>query len=257
MVLRPVIDRLKLQTDRRFTKGFVGDPKALDDVVLANLRGALQVQQGGGSQLLYISAMALDAVQAADIANAVAEEYLRQTSQRTNAPAIERAKRYSDQVAELRSKVDTTQAKVAEFRERHGMADLKDGQNGDSEGAALADLQTKLLQARNERRQLESKQVDANADSSAVLETPQAVGLQDTLNKLQGQLGQATATLGRQHPRVLQLQSEIDSTRKALQSAVRARSDNSAMLLARARELEAKYEAAMAAETKSAAGTPR
>lgn len=232
VVLRPVIDRLQLQADRRFTGGFVGDAKALNDVVLANLRNAIRVQQGTGSQLLYISATARDPVQAADIANAVSDEYLRQTSQRTNAPAIERASRYADQLAELKSKVDVAQGKVADFRERYGMADLKSGQGGDLEGAALADLQTKLLDAQNTRRQLEGQQM-----------TPEAVALRTRLDQLQVELGQSSATLGPRHPRILQLQSEIEFTRKAL-------SGNSNMQLTRARELEGTYQSALATERK-------
>lgn len=230
IVLRPVIDRLKLQEDKQFTGGFQGDPKALKDVVLANLRAALKVQQGTNSQLLYIAATARDPSKAADIANAVAEEYLLQVSQRTNAPAMDRATRYAEQLTELKDKVNATQAKVNEFRQVNGMADLKDGQNGDAEGATLSDLETKLLQARNDRRALEGQQ-----------QTEEAVTLRSKLDALEGDMGEARATLGPQHPRILQLQAEIDATRKALVG-------NSAMKLASARNLESKYQAAVTEE---------
>ena len=230
IVLRPVVDRLNLEADQQFTGGGIGDPKTLKDAVLSNLRASLKVQQGTNSQLLYITATARDPVQAANIANAVAEEYLLQIRQRTNAPAIERAKRYADQLAELKSKVDVTQAKVDEFRQLHGMADLKEGHNTDSEGAALSDLEAKLLQARNERRQLEGQQ-----------NTTEAIALRTKLDQLEGDMGEARATLGPQHPRILQLQSEIDATRKAL-------SGSSTMRLNSAIELERKYQQAVTEE---------
>ncbi len=230
VVLRPVVERLKLQTDKQFTGGFAGDPKALTDVVLTNLREALKVQQGTNSQLLYITATSRDPVQAADIANAIADEYLLLMSQRTNAPAMELAKRYADQLAELKNKVDVTKTKVDEFRQLHGMAYLKEGQNGDAEGDALTELEKKLLQATNERRQLEGQP-----------DTAEAIALRSNLDKLEGDMGKARATLGPQHPRVLQLQSEIDATRHAL-------AGNSAMRLASARELEGKYQAAVEVE---------
>lgn len=243
VVLGPVVDQLNLQTDRQFTGGFVGDPQALKDVVLTNLRSALRVQQGTNSQLLYISATARDPVQAAGIANAVTDKYLQLIGNRTNAPAVERAERYSAQLAELKEKFDLAQEKVANFREKHGMADLKEGQgNNDHEGAALADLEEKLLQAQNTRRTLESHQEDdARAESTAVLGAPEAVTMRGALDTLEGQLAQARTTLGPQHPRVLQLQSEINSTRTALRSALRSR-------LVSARDLEAKYQAAVNAE---------
>jgi succinoglycan biosynthesis transport protein ExoP len=230
VVLRPVVNRLKLQSDPRFTKGFSGDSKALDEVVLANLRSSLRVEPGQASQLLYISATTLNPMQAADIANAVAEEYLHQISQRNNAPAMERAKRYADQLSELKEKAVVAQSKVEDFRNQYGMADLKEGQNGDYEGAALSDLQSKLLQAQNERRLLEGEG-----------SSPETVVMRGRLDQLESEMRQAGATLGPRHPRVLQLQAEIDATRAAL-------SGNSSAQLARARALENRYQAAAAQE---------
>jgi uncharacterized protein involved in exopolysaccharide biosynthesis len=241
VVLRPVVDRLNLQSNLWFTGGYVGDPKTLNDLVLERLRSVLRVQPGTNSQLLYISATAPDPVQAADIANAVADEYLHQNSQRTNAPAIERATRYSAQLAELKEKVDDAQARVEAFRKQYSMADLKEGGGGDLEGTAMSDLNDKLLAAQNARRLLESQPGDARAESTAVLGAPEAVTLRGELDKLETQMGQARTTLGPQHPRILQLQSEIDATRNALRSAATAR-------LTAARDLEARYQAAFTAE---------
>jgi uncharacterized protein involved in exopolysaccharide biosynthesis len=233
VMLLPVIDRLQLQNDKNFNGGFTGDPKTLKDVVLAALRGSLSVKQGAGSQLLYISASAKSAEQAADVANAVAEEYLNQSRKRINAPAIERAERYSAQLAELKEKVDVAQAKVTEFRERYGMADLQDNQSGDSEGAALQDLQERLLEAQNARRQLESR-LGATGLEGATADGAEVIALRSKLASLESQLAEAGTTLGARHPRIIQLRTEIDSTRNALQSGA-------ATSLTRARELEGKY----------------
>lgn len=226
VVLRPVVDRLKLQNDPEFSGGFVGDPQALIDIVLNNLRSSLNVQPGAGSQLLYISASSGSPVRAADIANAVSDEYLKQTGQRINAPAAERATRYNEQLAELKKNMDEAQSKVAAFRERHGMADLKDGAPfGDAEGAKLGDLQSRLLEAQNARRQAEN-QVNA----------PEVTAMRNKLDSLQAELRQQLATKGARHPYVLQLQADIEATRRSL-------SDGTAVELQRARELEKKYQA--------------
>jgi succinoglycan biosynthesis transport protein ExoP len=236
VMLQPVVDRLNLQKDREFNGGFSGDPKALNDVVLNNLRSALGVKQGAGSQLLYISMRARQPAKAADIANAVAEEYLNQSRQRINAPAIERADRYSAQLAELKSRVDEKTARVTEFRERNGMTDLKDGPNNDSEGAALQDLQSKLLEAKNARRQLEAR-VGATGAEGASADGQEVMALRGKLDTLKSQYAEARTTLGPKHPRVVQLQSEIQGTESALQSSA-------ATALARAKELEGKIQAA-------------
>jgi uncharacterized protein involved in exopolysaccharide biosynthesis len=247
VVLQPVVDRLKLQNDRWFSGGFVGDPKTLNDLVLLKLRSILRVQPGTNSQLLYIGAEAPSPVQAADIANAVTDEYLNLNSQRTNTPAIERAKRYSAQLAELKQKVDAAQDKVEEFRKQHGMADLKEGAGGDLEGTAMEGLHARLLEAQNARRLLESQPGDARAENTTVLGAPEAVTLRGELDKLESQLAQARTTLGPQHPRVLQLQSDIEATRNSLRSTARARLDA-------ARELEIRYQVALAAESQQLLG---
>lgn len=249
-MLLPVIERLKMRTDPRFIKDFTGDAKALDDMLLERLRSVVRVQPGNGSQLLYISASAPEPGLAAELANGVADEYVRQSSRRMNAPAIERAERYTSQLGELKEKVAAAQAKVVEFRQRYGvgMADLRDSPGGELESSALVDLQNQLATAQNARRQLESRRVDPNADSTEVLEAPETLVMRDKLGELQGQMGQARATLGAKHPRILQLQSEIDAMQRALDAAVRARHDSATLTLTRARELETRYAAAVTQE---------
>jgi polysaccharide biosynthesis transport protein len=232
VVLRPVVERLGLQEDPEFSGGFSGDKQALFDTVLNNLRSSLEVKPGSGSQMLYISVVSGNAMRAAEIANAISDEYLRQTGQRTNKPNVERASRYSEQLAELKQNMDQAQAKVAEFRQRNGMADLKDGAPfGDSEGAKLGDLQNRLLEAQNARRQAENQ-----------VNTPEAAAMRGKLDQLQSELRQAQTTqgMGPQHPRVLQLQREITATSRAL-------TDSTTVVLERARELENNYQAEVTA----------
>jgi uncharacterized protein involved in exopolysaccharide biosynthesis len=238
VMLLPVIDRLKLRNDRLFTGGFTGDPKALNDMVLTNLRAALGVKQGTGSQLLYVSARARTPELAANIANAVAEEYLNQSRQRINAPAIERAGRYTAQLQELKEKRNAAEAKVTEFREKYGMADLKQGGSNDSESMGLTELETQLRAAQNARRQLEARIGSASGQGAATLDGQEVLGLRAKLAQLEGQMTESRATLGARHPRILQLQSEIDATRVALESGA-------STALIRVRELETKYGAAV------------
>ena len=238
VMLLPVIEELQLQKDRQFSGGYVGDPKSLNDIVLANLRSALSVKQGTGSQLLYVSASAHTPELAANIANAVAGEYLKQSRERINAPSIERAERYSAQLAELKDKVDAAEAKVTEFRDKYGMSDLKDGGNNDTEGAALADLQNQLRKAQDARLQLNARIGNASGENAATLDGQEVIGLRDKLASLEGQMTEARATLGPRHPRILQLQSEIDATRSELESGANTS-------LSRASDLVNKYQAAV------------
>jgi polysaccharide biosynthesis transport protein len=235
IILRPVIDRLKLRMDERFTGGFVGDERTLEDIIVGNLRNNLGVRQGNGTQLLYVSATARDPVQAADIANAVAEEFMRLTKERANAPALERAGRYDVQLAELKKRVEAAQDKLQSFRQRTGMTDL--GRSG-GDDAAMADLQAKLLQAQSTRKQLE----DQRARGGALMgEEPEITALRTRLEALQAEMLKASATMGPRHPRILELQSEIETTRSAIQASAATR-------LATAQSQERKIQADLAVE---------
>lgn len=247
VVLQPVVDRFKLTSDEGFTHGFRGSTAAVNEVVTKSLHDSLTVTQGVGSRLLYIAATAKTPERAADLANAVADEYLKQERQRTNAPAGERAERYSKQLAELREKAAMAQDLVTQFRQQHGITAV-DADRTDAEGATLLDLQMKLEAAQNQRRELESKQVNAHASSDAVLETASIVSLRSKLTSLQEQMAEARTTLGPKHPKVVELQSQIDATRHSLDDEVQSIAANGSVQLSRARDLEARYQAAITAE---------
>jgi len=100
----------------------------------------------------------------------VADEYLKQERQRTNQPAGQRAERYSKQLQELREKAIAAQDRVTEFRQQNGMTEVESNIT-DVEGAALAELQQKLEAAQNQRREIEARQLDSHADSTAVLDS--------------------------------------------------------------------------------------
>jgi polysaccharide biosynthesis transport protein len=247
VILRPVAQHLKLNEDSQFTRGFVGPPNAVMEVVTKNLQKALQVQQGVGSQLLYISAAAKDPDLAANIANSVVDEYLLLERRRTNEPAGARAERYSQQLAELREKAVSAQDRLTEFRQANGLTEV-DGDRVDLEGSALADLQIKLEAAQNQRRDLESRQLDTNAKSDAVLDSTAIVALRARLQAQEAQMAELRATLGPKHPKVQELSSQMEATRRSLADEVSSISTNNSVQLARARELESKYASALQSE---------
>jgi uncharacterized protein involved in exopolysaccharide biosynthesis len=245
-MLLPVIEKLKLQNDRNFSGGYEGDPKTKTDIVLENLRSSLDVKPGSGSQLLYISAMAPSPEQAAAIANAVSEEYLKQSRERINSPAIERSERYTGQIKELKDNEDAALAALTAFREKHGIADPIDGQGGDSEGATLRELNARILEQQNNIRNLRAVLGSTGLEGSSA-DGAEVVALRAELGALESQLTQARVTLGPRHPRVEQLQKEKDAKLAAVQAFT-------ATTLARAEEREKRLQADALAEEKRLLG---
>jgi uncharacterized protein involved in exopolysaccharide biosynthesis len=250
ITLLPVVDRLTLTADNEFSSGFSGgDNNSLREYVEKNLSDSVQVDQGRGGQLIYVTASARDSVRAADIANAIADVYLEDERRGVSDPAGERAKRYSEELAELRAKATAAQDKVTEFRQQNGITDIAAANVAtDTETQALTNLEQRLLEAQNLRRALEAKKAGDQSSSDEALASNVILQLKTDLSTQEAQLAQLSATLGAQHPKVQELQLRIDATRQSLRSAMRTLTQNVTTQLARAKELEDKMTIDLAAQ---------
>jgi uncharacterized protein involved in exopolysaccharide biosynthesis len=248
-VLLPVIDKLQLTKDKDYVAGFSGDPKALPDYVKDALADNLDIQQGAfGSQLLNVTASSRNPVKAADIANTVSEIYAEQELQRQSGPATQRAMRYSQELAELKAKVNAAQEQVTAFRQRTGVTTdftVQYNSQNDVETALLATLEQRYQETQIARRAAEVKAVaDQNANSN-YMASMTASELKRTVASLESQLAQLSSTLGPQHPRVIELKSEIAATRKSLDTEMHSYANSATSELTSLRQLEEKLKAAV------------
>jgi succinoglycan biosynthesis transport protein ExoP len=243
IVLLPVVDRLRLTEDKDFTAGFSGSSEALREFVEKNLSLSLQVERGTGGQLIYVSASSKDAGKAAEIANAVADVYMEQDRRRLNDPANERAQRYVEELAELRTKATIAQDKVTAFRKQNGISDIT-ANPGDAEVQVLDSLTQRLLETQNLRRTLEAKEPGLPSNDRMTADPVQTLKTQ--LETQLSQLAQLQGTYGPQHPKIRELQAQIAITRQSMADEHRAVSENNQSELARTRELEQKYLRAVA-----------
>lgn len=238
-VLQPVIDQLHLMNDPEWSRGFRGPPAALQEAVLTRLTGSLNVSPGAGSDLLYIAASAKYPEEAARIANAVAAQYLKLSQQRIDQPAVQSAELYSKELEDLRQKTIAAQEQVTAFRQKHGMIDLAPG-HGDEADRALDDLEQRLLAAENQERGVQA-QLQAEAWGIVSPIAPGDGNLAGNLATEQTQLAKLRQTLGPRHPQVLELESQIAATRKAIAASLSSQLND-------ARKLVAQYSAAVQAQ---------
>jgi len=227
-VLLPVIDKLDLTSNKDYTAGYRGNGSDLREWVKENLIKDLDIELGAASsQLIYLNAFARNPYLAAQLANTVADIYLDQERLRSAGPASERAKRYAQELDMLKDKVRVAQDQVTAFRQRSGVTEAAT-RNGSVEALLLASLETRYQEAQNARRAAEVKSgTDQNVQS-----------LKTQINTATAQLAQLRATLGAQHPKVLELQSQIDANKRNIETETR--SD-----LTAARQLEEKLRAAV------------
>jgi polysaccharide biosynthesis transport protein len=224
-VLLPVVDQLGLNNDPEFVAGFRGgDNVALRNYASVALDKQLTVEQGRGSELLYVTATSRSPVKAAQIANAVADTYLKRERQRLKDPADDRAKNYSEQLAELQAKVTAAQQKVTDLRQQTGTSPIstENSTSADAESQNLVALEQQLLAAQSLRRAAETATnigpVGANGSGTG---SPQVRELTAEITAKELQLSQLSATYGARHPKVLELQSDLKLAREKLHAEER------------------------------------
>ncbi len=245
-VLLPVVDKLNLTADPNYTVGYREGGGDLRDWVKDVVAKSLEIEQGRlGSQLIYITALARNPALSASIANAVADIYLDQQRQRVSGPASERAQDYARELAELKYKVSVAQDQVTAFRQKTGVTDAA-GQANNVEGDLLTSLELKYQEAQNQRRAAEVAAARDRLSLQAEKASDPFQMLRKRLNDQNSQLAVLRATMGPAHPKVIELENQIEATRKSLNEEITASQNSATADLVGAREIEQKLATAVA-----------
>ncbi|MDO8704257.1 MAG: hypothetical protein Q7J84_04850, partial [Sulfuricaulis sp.] len=213
--------------------------------VITKLRKNLTIYQGQlGSQLIYVTYSANNSTEAAQVANTVAEVYKEQDYMRSTGPPGERAKRYAEQLNELKSKVDQAQRQVTAFHQRNRLID--EGNKTNVDVVLLATLEGRLLEAQNARRVAEARASGDQSVNDQVLSSTLVQSLKTQLATQESRLAQLNNAYTPQHPDVLELQSQIEATRRSLAAALQSYSANALAGLSVAQRLEQNLQQAVA-----------
>jgi uncharacterized protein involved in exopolysaccharide biosynthesis len=123
-----------------------------------------------------------------------------------------------------------------------GLTDVTDlASNTDTEAQALTELEAKLLDAQNVRRSLEARTAGDPTSAEESQASPEVQQLEAQLNDMQTQLAQLSTVYGPRHPKIVALESQIDSTRGALRAQTTKFRTDLTTEVNRARDLEAQY----------------
>lgn len=246
-VLLEVVRRLELNRDERYTAGFDGSPDRLDEWVKSRLERNLVIEQGRlGSQLIHITYSANTPEAAAAVVNTLAEVYAEQQHSRLTGPARERADRYTEQLQELQGKVARAQEEVTAFRASNGTIDPT--AKIDIEMEMLGTLEQRLLDTQNNRRTAESQLSGDLSVGDQALNSPLVQTLKATLATDTARMAQLRATLGPRHPQVIELQSQIQSSQRALNAETGNYRRNTSSTVVASRQLEASLQQAVDAQ---------
>lgn len=247
-VLLTVVDRLNLTEDEEYTAGYSGEAAGLHEHVRSVLDKNLAIYQGQfGSQLIYVGYGASTPESAALVANTVAEVFKEQDFVRATDPTNERARRYTEQLDQLRIKADQAQQAYTAFHQTNALIDAGEG-GANVEAVLLADLEQQLLEAQRQRRLAETTNSSETAVGDEVMNSQLIQTMKSQLALQESRFAELRTTLGPRHPLVAELTSQIATSRRILDSEVASYTRNAQTGLGAARRLEESLQAAVTAQ---------
>jgi capsular exopolysaccharide synthesis family protein len=193
-------------------------------------RGDLQIQLIRNSQLAQVSFVAHDRDLAARVPNALAEVYIDSDLEARMAMTQKAAEWLRERMSELRTKLDTSERALQEYRDRERIVDAK-GLALSGASRQLDELTRSLVEARQKRAEAESAyqmvqqikagRVQANYDSiPAVLRSPLVQRMKEQEADADKRLSDAAKRYGPEHPRMIQAKAELDAARDSTRKQV-------------------------------------
>lgn len=181
------------------------------------------------SQLVKVSVDTPDKALSARIANALAAQYIESDRLAKFKISQEVSSFLQDRLTALRESLTTSERALQEYRERRGIVNMEGSAQTMSSQQATG-TSDRLLTARARRLELEGSYLQATAAGAggdvssvpAVLRDLTVQEAQRSVNAITRRLSEANETLGAQHPKVQQIQSELDDANRALSTARRA-----------------------------------
>ncbi len=176
--------------------------------LIRQFQGNLRVTAVPNSWLIEIHYYSRDPQLAARIANAHANNFIEHNFRTRYEATMKASEWLSDQLRELRSKVEASESQLVDFERRYNLVSIDERQNVLTQ--RLSDLNHELSQAEADRAQKESvyRQAAAGKDPS-LFQDSLTEKLQYRLSELQAQHAEARTQFGPQHPRMQRLEEQI------------------------------------------------
>jgi uncharacterized protein involved in exopolysaccharide biosynthesis len=244
-VLLAVVDRLDLTQNTDYASGYHSGSGTLREWAAAKVAKTLAVYPSQrGSQLIYASYSANNAVEAALVVNTVVDVYKEQDEVRSTGPSGERARRYTLQLNELKTRVDAAQTNVTAFHQRNAL--INGGNNVNVDLDMLSALEGRWVEAQNVRRLAQARVSGDASVSDQVLSSGQAQALKTQLAAQEVHLAQLNRIYTPQHPDIQEAQLQLATTRGWLASTVNNYAANASAGLSSAQRLEQSLQSAVA-----------
>ncbi len=222
-----VIDKLSLGTRPGFagktaikTSGGIAitdssiNDRVRQDGLIHKLQMNLKVQQIPSTSIIEIKVSNPDPSLAAEIANAVATNFIEQNIRSRYNSTIQAADWLSKQLADLQIKVESSQSKLLDYQKTHGIVGGDESKNLTFD--KLDDLNKELTGAQADRIQKESLYEMAKGNNietlGAILQDPVLTNLRQHQTELRSQYALITTQFGPSYPKVLEIKNQLNQT---------------------------------------------
>jgi capsular exopolysaccharide synthesis family protein len=242
--------RLSGQLDNR--PGLPDSERIIDRVL-----GKLSIYQKGTSRVIGVSFTSVNADTAANVANRLAELYIAQQIEQKNKLNADATKWLGEQIEDLRSKVQSSEAAVETFRAESGLF-LTNGSTVPQQ--QLTDLNSQLSVAEADRAETEAKLENARSllaegnavnSAAAVLQSSLIQSLRQQEVALRAEIAQMSETYLPSHPQMIssqanladldrQIAKEVDKIIQGLSNEARVSGARVASLRASLKRLQAR-----------------
>lgn len=217
-VAKTVVSQLGLDTNPTARYEWLEDTRGegtIQDWMATNLRKALEVVPSRESNVIYIEFTGTDPVMAASVVNAFARAFIDVNLELRVEPAREFAKFFEEQTLSARERLETARKALTDYQQANGITAADE--RLDFETARLNEISSQLTQIQGQTTDSRSKREASASDTVAeVIQNPVINGLKADIARLQGKLNESSTNLGRNHPQLISMTSELQTLRSQL-----------------------------------------
>lgn len=223
-VAQRVVKLLKLDENPTIKEQWQDDTDGKGSVTvwLAELlKKKLDVKPSRESNVIEINFTGADPAFSAAIANAFARAYIDVNLELKVEPAKQYASWFDEQVRQHRDKLEAAQAALSTYQQKTGI--VATDERLDYETAKLNEISTQLTIAQGQTADSASKQKSAGGSDTLVevMQNPLINNLKADLARLEAKHQETSVNLGKNHPQVQRMESEIDSLKGKIASETR------------------------------------
>jgi polysaccharide biosynthesis transport protein len=182
------------------------------------LQKNLEIIPSRDSSVINVAYTAVEPQFAAVMANAFVKAYIDTTLDLRIEPARQYNALFEEQVKISRSKLEDAQNKLSAYQREKGI--VATDERLDIENARLSELSNQLVALQAISAESASRKAQAGANAQEVLNNPVIAGLKADVSRQEAKLKEMSATLGLQHPQVMQMQESIKEMKVRIDAEV-------------------------------------